>query len=230
MPLLPTLRFPNARTSASCRAQRCPCKDARGPGLATGCNRANRARPPTCLCRSTGACCCTRHGHRARARSSGVEFVDRFDDGRPTAALAPHLHDAVVPPRSRDGQLSFTRIVAAGFFDIDMLAGRACQNRGRGMPMVRRGDDQGVDRLIVENLAEIDDTLRATVLFCADMLHALSQRPAVDVTEISDFRVRNRGDRRRQGTAAMEAHDAHDELVVGRCRGRVVRRARHRPR
>ena len=57
--------------------------------------------------------------------------------------------------RRGDHQLAFARVVAARFFDVDVLAGGAGQDCGRGMPVVRGGTDQNIDFFIIENPAEI---------------------------------------------------------------------------
>ena len=54
-----------------------------------------------------------------------------------------------------DQQPPFADVVRDRLFDIDVLAGVAGQNRRGRMPMVGRGDDDGIDRLVVEDFAEI---------------------------------------------------------------------------
>ena len=50
-----------------------------------------------------------------------------------------------------DQQPAFANVVRDRLLDVHVLAGVAGQDRGRRMPMVGRGDDHGVDRLVVEN-------------------------------------------------------------------------------
>ena len=59
-----------------------------------------------------------------------------------------------------DQQLALARVVAARLLDVDVLAGRAGEDRGRGVPVVAGGDDQDVDGLVVEDAAEVGDGLR----------------------------------------------------------------------
>ena len=59
-----------------------------------------------------------------------------------------------------DEQLALARVVAARLLDVDVLAGRAAEDGGRGVPVVAGGDDQGVDLLVVEDAAEVGDRLR----------------------------------------------------------------------
>ena len=80
------------------------------------------------------------------------------------AALRAELDDAVVFAGGGDGQLAFARIVAGGFFDIDVLAGGAAEDRGGGVPVIGRGAEQDVDVFVVEGLAEIGDARGLSLL------------------------------------------------------------------
>ena len=71
------------------------------------------------------------------------------------AALATHLHDAIVFPRRRDDLPGLEHVVRARFFHVDVLAGLAGPDGLQGMPVIRAGDGDGVDALVLENLADV---------------------------------------------------------------------------
>ena len=62
-------------------------------------------------------------------------------------ALRAVLDDPVVPPGGLDGDPAFMDVVAARFFDVDVLARLAAPDRDQGVPVVGRGDRDRVDRL-----------------------------------------------------------------------------------
>src|SRR5690606_31860519 len=79
------------------------------------------------------------------ADHAAAELFHRFDDEGVAPPLVPHLTDARMLARGLDHELAFARRVAAGLLDVDMLPGRARENRRRRVPVVRRGDDERVD-------------------------------------------------------------------------------------
>ena len=74
---------------------------------------------------------------------------------RGAAVLRAHLHDALVLAGRLDHLAAFPRIVAERLFHVHVLAGLAGPNRGQRVPMVGRGDHDGIDRLVVQDAAEI---------------------------------------------------------------------------
>src|ERR1700677_1231350 len=64
------------------------------------------------------------------AQLAATDGLDGINDPGPTATLAAQLHKTFVFLRCSDGQAAFMGVVAAGFFDIDMLASGASQNSG----------------------------------------------------------------------------------------------------
>ncbi len=71
------------------------------------------------------------------------------------AALGAVLDDPVVPPRGLDGDPAFVDVVAARLFDVDVLARLAAPDRDQGVPVIGRGDRDGVDRLVLEDAADV---------------------------------------------------------------------------
>ena len=67
----------------------------------------------------------------------------------------PVWHDPVVLAGGLDHPPAFADVVADRLLDVDVLARLAGPDRGQGVPVVRRGDRDGVDVLVVEDLAEV---------------------------------------------------------------------------
>ena len=69
--------------------------------------------------------------------------------------LRSGLDNALVAPRGFDHGAPFLDVVRQRFFHINVLSGLAGENGGNGVPVVRRGDDNGIDVFSLENVPEI---------------------------------------------------------------------------
>lgn len=76
-------------------------------------------------------------------------------DVRRAAALRADLHHDLVLRRSLDHEPAFAEIVRAGFLHIDMLARVRRVDRTRRVPMIRRGHDHRLHRLVIEHFAHV---------------------------------------------------------------------------
>src|SRR5947208_3487686 len=54
-----------------------------------------------------------------------------------------------------DHEPAFAEVVGGGRFDVHVLAGVAGEDGGGGVPVVGRGDDDGVHGLVVEDAAHV---------------------------------------------------------------------------
>ena len=79
-----------------------------------------------------------------------ADVLDRLLDVRRAASLRAELDDAVVLARGLDHPPPFDDVVAGRLLDVDVLAGLAGQDGQQRVPVVGRGDRDGVDRLVVE--------------------------------------------------------------------------------
>src|SRR5207344_1634196 len=94
---------------------------------------------------------------------AGIEFADnavfealhRFHDVRRRAALLADLHHAAVLARGGDDLLAFENVVARRLLAIDVLARLDGPDGGEHVPVIRRGDGDRVDALILEGLAHV---------------------------------------------------------------------------
>ena len=113
-------------------------------------------------------------------------------DSRDAAALRADLHHAVVLARGLDHLPAFA----------DVVATRASRRRrpcrpGRPrwrqrVPVIRRGDRDGVDRLVVEHLAHVG--LGLDFLFAAKVFQSLCEQSLVHIAKRDDVDVRNFGE------------------------------------
>lgn len=132
------------------------------------------------------------------------------------------LHTNVVFARRRNHQLSLVRIVATGFFDIDMLASRSSHHCGGSVPVIATGDGQRIDLRILENFSKILPVTNCAPIHLADCQRRRSSARSIDIEHRLDLntiqRLESRGDSR---TASPHAHRSDDNLVVcaGFCGG-----------
>ncbi len=99
-------------------------------------------------------------GEVGAADQARVDLVDDLDGVRGRALLGAHLHQLAVFLLRFDQQRALAGIVAAGFFNVDVLPGLKSEDGHRRMPVIGRGDGDGVDILALENLAKVLLALR----------------------------------------------------------------------
>ena len=186
-------RFPSARTSASCSGRRCRDRACAVPDPARARSRASGHRGRLAV---ADAAACVRIPGSAEVRTADetlVNLLDDLDRPGPRALLVAHLHDAVEVCLGQGDQLALPRVVRAWFLAVHVLAGLECENGCRGVPEIWRGDDQGIDRLVVEDAAEVGDALRWRRARWRDVLdcgHDTVPRSRVDIADVGDFGVR----------------------------------------
>ena len=152
------------------------------------------------------------------------------------AALRAVLDDPVVPPRGLDGDPAFVDVVAARFFDVDVLARLAGPDRDQGVPVVGRGDRDGVDRLVVEHAADVLHGGRRPAALLLDLVEPLLVRPRVGIDQVRDLDARHHSTNSTDVFAASAVEPGHGETdrVVGpddpaRRLGPADRKARPHP-
>ena len=146
---------------------------------------------------------------------------------RCAAVLETALHDALVFARRLDHLLAFPAVVCGRFLDVDVLAGLAGPDGRQGMPVIGSGRDDGVDRLVVQGLAEILDDLGWFSLQSLDQAGLRLSARRVRITGIGVLTIIALQKSFDQSSAASTAADGgqHD-LVVGwgrACRPSVAR-------
>src|SRR5207253_10710966 len=91
--------------------------------------------------------------------------------------------------RRRNHELALIWIVAAGFLDINMLAGGAGQDGCGGMPMVGSRDRDGIEVLAFEHLPHVLYPFWLARLFLRYGGDASLDGAAVHVTNVRDFGI-----------------------------------------
>src|SRR5262249_21194375 len=150
------------------------------------------------------------------AEFAAAHQLHRLLDLRPAPPLVAHLHAAVVLAGGLDHQLALARVVAARLLDVDVLAGGAGQDRGRGVPVVAGRNDQRLDPPGVEDAAEVGDGLRRLALDLTGLLGGLGGAVLVGVADVGDLDAGLAAEVLDVvEPAAAHAHDADAQLVVG---------------
>ena len=101
-----------------------------------------------------------------------------------TARLRAYLHDFFIPSGSFDHQLTFTDIMAAGFFDIHMLTRITRQNCCGAMPVIGCCDPNSINRFIIQNLTHILNALGLIPFCILDKFDCASQPCSIRLTNI----------------------------------------------
>ena len=84
-----------------------------------------------------------------------MNLLDDLDGVRRRALLRAHLDELAVFLLRLDEQCAFGGVVAAGLFNVDVLAGLEAEDRHGCVPVVGRGDGDGVDVFLLQDLAEV---------------------------------------------------------------------------
>ncbi len=155
-------------------------------------------------------------GEADLAQLAGVQRLDGLDHPRPTAALVAHLHDAFVLAGGGDHQFALAQVVAAGFLDIDMLAGRAGQDGGGRVPVIGRGNGNGVHVGLIQDGAEVLHALGFPLPASWRRRRRLFHSAAVHVADVADLGVGQGEVTGDVGHAAgVAADDGDHDLLVG---------------
>ena len=99
------------------------------------------------------------------------------------------LDDAVVLPSGLDEPAAFEHGMAARFFNVHVLARLTGPNRQQRVPMVRRGNRNRVEALVVERLAEVLHAAGRCAAVPFDGLGHHGEQAAVGVGQIGDLDV-----------------------------------------
>ncbi len=69
--------------------------------------------------------------------------------------MISHLDDTAVPLLGRYQEFPLPWAVSTRFLEVDVFSRLEGQEGCGGVPVVRRGDNQGMDRLVVQGSAEV---------------------------------------------------------------------------
>ncbi len=105
------------------------------------------------------------------------------------AAVDSVLHDAIVLARRGHQLAGFEDVMGAGFFAIDILARLAGPDSDQRVPVVGRGDGDGVDGFVFEQLADVGEAGGALLAGAFDFLEAHVEDGLIDIAHGGDFDV-----------------------------------------
>jgi hypothetical protein len=132
------------------------------------------------------------------------------------AALRAMLHHAVVLLGRLDALAALEDVVADGLFDIDVFTRLAGPNGNQRMPVVARGDGNGVEFLVVERLPNVLRGLGHGLLPAGDRFCGASHLGCVWIDQIRDLDFFLAGPGGHViSAAAAGAGDADADRVVG---------------
>src|SRR5262249_46351657 len=103
------------------------------------------------------------------------------------ALLRAVLHDALVLPGRLDAAAAFDHVVAQRLLDVDVLAGLAGPDGHQRMPVVRRGDGEGVQLLVVEGLPDVPHALRCPAPLLLDGPGTRLEQAGIGIDQVGDL-------------------------------------------
>src|SRR5262252_3375182 len=104
-------------------------------------------------------------------------------------AVCAVLDDAVVLTRGGDELLAFPITMRAGLFDINVLARLASPDAHQRVPVIRRGDRDGVNRLVFEQLANVHILFGPLARVLFNLAASLLEHGVVHVADGGDLNV-----------------------------------------
>ena len=116
--------------------------------------------------------------------------IQRFRVAVRSARAVGALHDALVLAGRLDHLPAFEDVVGSRFLDVYVLAGLAGPDRHQRVPVIGRGDHDGVDVLAVQELAHVG--VRGNLL--VTLLETLHLRAEVGVVHVAQGHDAHAGD------------------------------------
>ena len=128
--------------------------------------------------------------HQDLAEVPLTHVVQRFRVAVRSTRSVGALHDALVLAGRLDHLPAFEDVVGSRFLDVHVLAGLAGPDRHQRVPVIGRGDHDGVDVLAVQELAHVGVSGDLFVAF----LETLHLRAEIGVVHVAEGHDANAGD------------------------------------
>ncbi len=155
-------------------------------------------------------------GNQQPSQLTGADHFHHTGPAIAAAALGSVLDDAVVAASHLHRNAAFVDIVAAGFFDVDVLTRLARPDGHQGMPVIRSGDGNGVQVAIFQCLANILDSTRSIAAALIDPANITFEQPAVGVDEVGDLNAVHTGESVHvRAASAMNPGDTDSDYFIG---------------
>ncbi len=120
-----------------------------------------------------------------------ADVTDGFEHAGIGARLAAMLANAVVLFYGADELAAFEPVVRARLFDVDVFRGLAAPDGDERMPMIWRGNGDGIDILVFEELANVDIRFGPGQAHFFDAAEALVQNVFIDVAKSGELDSRD---------------------------------------
>lgn len=117
---------------------------------------------------------------------------------RSTTVRQAGLDDPSVPSCGRRHRRAFGNAVRDRRFDVCVLARVTRANRNRCVPVIRRGDHDGINRSIIKQPPKVRMPGRSALLQRGDLFTGRLQHAGINVAQCSDLHVPKAGQRPRQ--------------------------------
>src|SRR5436190_631321 len=141
---------------------------------------------------------------------------DRAVEVQAAATLSAMLDDTVVFFGSFDALAALEDVVADRLFNVNIFPGLAGPDRDQRVPVIARGDRNGVKFLVVECLANVLNALRSRLLAVFYAARSPAQFRLIRVDQIRDLHLFLAGPFAHVvAAAATAAGDADADGVVG---------------
>ncbi len=158
-----------------------------------------------------------------------AEFFHAFPHARRRAAVGAVLDDAVVFAGRLHQLRAFKNVVGAGLLDVHILARLTGPDAHQRVPVIRRGDGDGVDGFVFQQLAHIGIGGWTRLAGRLDLGQAASQDGFVHVAQRGDLHVGHGRVGLDVGIALpAHAYHRHSHGVIGAAKPRRKLRTRRR--
>src|SRR5207302_3497290 len=124
-----------------------------------------------------------------------LDDLGQLPPTRATAALGAMLDDPLLLAGKLGGDAAFVDVVAARLLDVDVLLRLAGPDGHQSVPVVGRGDRDGVEAAVLQRLADVLHTLRRVAALLLDRLDGAVPEAGVGIDEVDDARVLAAGQR-----------------------------------
>ncbi len=147
---------------------------------------------------------------------AAVDGGDLLGPAAAGAALRAVLDDAVVFAGGFNALTAFEDVVAAGFLDVDVFAGLASPDGDEGVPVVGRGNGDGVDAFVFQELADVGvgGDFGGVVFF--QLVDSAADDVVVNVAESGDADAGNAAEAFDVGaSASVDADNGDSDVFIG---------------
>ena len=157
--------------------------------------------------------------HQQLAVLARLQGRDLAGPVQAAALLRAVLHDAAMLGGGLDALAAFEDVVADRLLDVHVLARLAGPDRDQRVPVIAGGHRHGVEILVIERRANVDDALRLVAAQLLDGRPPRGEQPRVGVDDVGDrdvvvFQLAGKGLDVRL-SPAVDARHSHAHRFVG---------------